>query len=156
MPEVTINQDFVLSDFDIDKDIDDETEEDSKVEVILNQRDEKIKVARRIYITTNKSIATIADELNLSKYSLQKIAQKEKWTLLKQNPDVTAWSNEAIEELYTSINFYDEAKARLFEMLYMEQWQNPTDLKKIVETFKMSDEKTTQIRSVVKMQESVE
>lgn len=67
-----------------------------------------------------------------------------------------AWSDEAIEEIYNSVNFYDDAKSILHDMLFQGEFQNPSDLKKIVEAFKMSDEKTTQYRSIIKIQENRE
>lgn len=158
MSEKIVKSDFTLID---DEEIVISNENDEpKVTVLppstINLSDDKTNIARRMYITTDKSIATIANELGLSKFALQKKAQKEKWTLLKQNPDTIAWSDEAIEEIYNSVNFYDDAKAILHDMLFQGEFQNPSDLKKIVEAFKMSDEKTTQYRSIIKIQENRE
>lgn len=158
MSEKIVKSDFTL--IDDDEIIIDKTENEENIDVLppmkLNLEDDKTNIARRMYITTNKSIATIANELGLSKFALQKKAQKEKWTLLKQNPDMIAWSDEAIEEIYNSVNFYDDAKSILHDMLFQGEFQNPSDLKKIVEAFKMSDEKTTQYRSIIKIQENRE
>lgn len=152
MSEDKLKQDFDLSDIDLDE----QNQITPYSETLPTKRDEKINLARRLYITTNQSLVEIALDLGLSKYTLQKISQKEKWTLLKQNPDFNTWSDEALSEVYTSMDFYDEVKIRLTEMLYAEQWQNPSDFKKIVESFRLADEKTTQLRSIVRIQDSDE
>lgn len=105
-----------------------------------------VNKARSIYITTEKSMDQIALELGINKFTLYRYSRKEKWALLKQNPEFNSWSRELVDEVYTSINFFSDAKNVLHNLLMQEQFQNPKDIKMMVEAFKVADERTTNLR----------
>ena len=107
---------------------------------------EKIDRARSMYITTDLSINSIADQLGLNKYSLQKFCQDEKWSLLKQNPQFEDWSLEVVNEIYDKLDFYNDTQKLLHKMLLDEMYQTPKDVKMLVEAFKTADERTTALR----------
>lgn len=102
--------------------------------------------ARSIYIATEKSMDQIALELNINKHTLYRYSRTEKWALLKQNPEFSNWSRELVDELYTSINFFTDAKNIMHNLLLREEYQNPKDIKGLVEAFKVADERTTNLR----------
>lgn len=107
---------------------------------------EKIDRARSMYITTDLSINSIADQLGLNKYSLQKFCQDEKWSLLKQNPQFEDWSLEVVNEIYDKLDFYNDTQKLLHKMLLDEMYQTPKDVKMLVEAYKTADERTTALR----------
>ncbi len=107
---------------------------------------EKIDRARSMYITTDLSINSIAEQLGLNKYSLQKFCQDEKWSLLKQNPQFEDWSLEVVNEIYDKLDFYNDTQKLLHKMLLDESYQTPKDVKMLVEAFKTADERTTALR----------
>lgn len=107
---------------------------------------EKIDRARSMYITTDLSINSIADQLGLNKYSLQKFCQDEKWSLLKQNPQFEDWSLEVVNEIYDKLDFYNDTQKLLHRMLLDEMYQTPKDVKMLVEAYKTADERTTALR----------
>lgn len=102
--------------------------------------------ARSLYITTDMSLPLIAEQLGISKYTLQKYCQREKWSLLKQNPEFNDWSVEMVDEIYTRIEFYNDAQKLLHDLLLREENQTPKDVKAIIEAYKITDERTISLR----------
>lgn len=105
-----------------------------------------IDKARALYISTEKSIDQISLEVNVNKHTLHRYSRIEKWSLLKQNPEFNSWSRELVDEVYSSINFFTDSKNIMHSLLLREEYQNPKDIKVLVEAFKMADERTTNLR----------
>ena len=102
--------------------------------------------ARSLYITTDMSIPAIAEQLGISKHTLAKYCQSEKWSLLKQNPEFQDWSLEMVNEIYSRINFYNDSQKILHDLLLREEFQTPKDIKMIVEAYRAADERTVSLR----------
>lgn len=104
--------------------------------------------ARSMYITTDMSIPMIAEQLGISKYTLSKYCQSEKWSLLKQNPEFKDWSLEVVNEIYDRITFYNDAQKLLHDLMLREEYQTPKDIKMIIEAYKVADERTMALRLI--------
>lgn len=107
---------------------------------------ETLNRARSLYITTDMSIPAIAEQLGISKHTLAKYCQSEKWSLLKQNPEFKDWSLEMVDEIYNRIDFYNDSQKILHDLLLREEYQTPKDIKMIVEAYRVADERTVSLR----------
>lgn len=107
---------------------------------------ETLNRARSLYITTDMSIPAIAEQLGISKHTLAKYCQSEKWSLLKQNPEFKDWSLEMVDEIYNRIDFYNDAQKILHDLMLREEYQTPKDIKMIVEAYRVADERTVSLR----------
>lgn len=107
---------------------------------------ETLNRARSLYITTDMSIPAIAEQLGISKHTLAKYCQSEKWSLLKQNPEFKDWSLEMVDEIYNRIDFYNDAQKVLHDLMLREEYQTPKDIKMIVEAYRVADERTVSLR----------
>lgn len=104
--------------------------------------------ARSMYITTDLSINSIAEQLGINKFTLQKYCQNEKWSLLKQKPEFSDWSLEIVNEIYEKIDFYADAQKLLHNLMLDVSYQTPKDIKLIVDAFKVADERMTALRLI--------
>ncbi|MGL5594101.1 MAG: hypothetical protein ACRDDH_09220 [Cetobacterium sp.] len=104
--------------------------------------------ARALYISQNMSLPKIATALGVSEHTLADYCKKEKWTLYRSNPDLVEWSAEMFDDIYNNIGFYDRAKEVLAGMLEVDAFQSPKDVKAIIESFKIAEERTTSLRLI--------
>lgn len=107
-----------------------------------------IAKARALYISQNMSLAKVAIAVGMSEHTLADYCKKEKWTLYRTNPDMVEWSTEMFSDIYDNIGFYDRAKTVLIEMLEVEAFQSPKDVKAIIESFRIAEERTTSLRLI--------
>ncbi|MGL4970546.1 MAG: terminase gpP N-terminus-related DNA-binding protein [Cetobacterium sp.] len=122
---------------------------DMKKIVRANAVDPKIiSKARALYISANMSIPKIAKEVGVSEHTIADYCKKEKWTLYRSAPDLMEWSEEMFDDIYGNITFYDRAKEVLVSMLEVEAFQSPKDIKAIIESFRIAEERTTSLRLV--------
>lgn len=109
---------------------------------------EVISRARALYIAQNMSLTQISKSLGISEHTIADYCKKEKWTLYRSNPDLVEWSAEMFDDIYNNIGFYDRAKEVLSGMLEVEAFQSPKDVKAIIESFKIAEERTTSLRLI--------
>lgn len=107
-----------------------------------------ISRARALYIAQNMSLPKIASSLGVSEHTLADYCKKERWTLYRSNPDLVEWSAEMFDDIYDNISFYDRAKEVLASMLEVDAFQSPKDVKAIIESFKIAEERTTSLRLI--------
>ena len=64
------------------------------------------------------------------------------------NPDEVDRNRALADEIYATINFMDDAKKILHQLLNQKEYQTPKDVKILVEAFRMADDRTTQLRLI--------
>ncbi|MGL6099637.1 MAG: hypothetical protein ACRC0G_08415, partial [Fusobacteriaceae bacterium] len=104
--------------------------------------------ARALYIAGNMSLPKVAKELGVSEHTLDTYRKKEKWTIYRSNPELIEWAEEMFSDVYENIGFYDRAKEVLVSMLEVDAFQSPKDVKAIIESFKIAEERTTSLRLI--------
>lgn len=104
--------------------------------------------ARAMYIANDMSLTEVASSLGCSVRTLQRYCADQKWTIFKNNPNLLTYTEELFDEIYQNLNFYDMARAICSDMISLEMYQNPKDIKTIIEAFKMADERSTQLRII--------
>lgn len=110
--------------------------------------EELLLTARSLYITTEMSIPAVAKQVGINESTLYEYSRKEKWNLLKVNPDEVDRNRALADEIYATINFMDDAKKILHQLLNQKEYQTPKDVKILVEAFRMADDRTTQLRLI--------
>lgn len=107
-----------------------------------------VSKARAMYISGNMSLAKVSSALGVSENTLKDYCKREKWTLYRTSPDLMEWSEEMFDDIYGNVNFYDRAKEVLAGMIEVDAFQSPKDVKAIIESYKIAEERTTSLRLI--------
>lgn len=117
---------------------------------------DKLKQARAEYISTTKSLTTVADELDINEEILKKYCSQGKWNIIKRNPEIKEFMLDVVDEIYGAIDVYEYGKHIALMCMKQSEFQNPKDLTALIGVFKTCHDEINKMRVITSKNQSGE
>lgn len=109
---------------------------------------DKIKEARAEYISSTKSLKSVAEEFDINENILKKHCSQGKWNIIKRNPEIKEYMLNMVDEIYSAIDVYEFGKHIALTCMKQSEFQNPKDLNTLIGVFKICHDEISKMRVI--------